>query len=123
MLHDLAMAGPGGEDEAPRVVCSSRGPPSPARSAPVEVDLQVLSSSDEEDNFRIARSRRVEEEEEIGGGGEGRSEPCSKAVHDRRAATARSAPREEARTPQGEAGASSAQPPRTKKRVWVIAGE
>ena len=115
--------GPGGEDKAPRGANPSRGSASSSRSAPVEADLQVLSSSDEEDNFRVARSRRVEEEEETSGGKGGRSEPRSKAVHDRRAATARGAPREEARTPQEEAGASNAQPPRTKKRVWVVAGE
>ena len=71
--------------------------------------------SDEEDNFHVARSRRVEEEEETGGGREGRSEPRSKAVHDRRAATAGSAPREEAKVPQGVAGTGSAQPPMTGK--------
>ena len=115
--------GPGGEDEAPRGANPSRGSASSSRSAPVEVDLQVLSSSDEEDAFRVARSRRVEEEEETSGGRGGRSEPRSKAVHDRSAATARGAPREEARAPQEEAGASNAQPPKTKKRVWVVAEE
>ena len=66
-----------------------------------------FSSSDEEDNCCVARSRRVEEEEETGGGREGRSEPRSKAVHDRRAATARGTPREEAGAPQQEDGASN----------------
>ena len=82
----------------------------------------MLSSSDEEDAFRVARSRRVEEEETSGGGG-GRSEPRSKAIHDRSAATSRGAPREEARAPQGEAGESNTQPPRAKKRVWVMPDE
>ena len=111
-----------GEDEASKGANPSRGSASSSRSAPAEEDLQVLSSSDEEDTFRVACSRRVEEEE-TSGDRRGRSEPRSKAVHDRRAATARSAPREEARTPREEAGASSVQPPRTKKRVWVVAGE
>ena len=75
------------------------------------------------DSFRVARSRRVEEEEETSGGGGGRSEPRSKAIHDRSAATARGAPREEARAPQEEAGASNTQPPKAKKRVWVMADE
>ena len=85
----------------------------------------MLSSSDgdEEDNFRVARSRRVEEEEEPSGGRGGRSEPRSKAVHDRSAATARGAPREETRAPQREAGASNTPPPKAKKRVWVLADE
>ena len=83
----------------------------------------MLSSSDEENAFRVARSRRVEEEEETSGDRRGRSEPRSKVIHDRSAATVRGAPREEARTPQEEAGASNAQPPKTKKRVWVVAGE
>ena len=48
--------GPGGEDKAPRGANPSRGSASSSRSAPVEADLQVLSSSDEEDNFRVARS-------------------------------------------------------------------
>ena len=109
--------------EAPRGANPSRGSTNPSRSAPIEDDLQVLSSSDEEDNFRVARSRRVEEEEETSGGKGGRSEPRSKAVHDRSAATARGAPREVARTPQEEAGASNTQPPKTKKRVWVVTGE
>ena len=114
--------GPGGEDEARSGANPSRGSATTSRSAPVEVDLHVLSSSDEEDNFHVARSRRAEEGKETGGGREGRSEPRSKAVHDRRAPAARTDPRGEARTPQ-EAGASSAHPPMTKKRVWVIAGE
>ena len=112
-----------GEDEAPKGANPSRGSASSSRSAPAEVDLQVLSSSDEENAFRVARSRRVEEEEETSGGRRGRSEPRSKAIHDRSATTARGAPREEARTPQEEAGASNTQPPRAKKRVWVVTGE
>ena len=83
----------------------------------------MISSGDEEDAFRVARSQRVEEEEETSGGGGGRCEPRSKAIHDRRAATARSAPREEARAPQEEAGASNTQPPKAKKRVWAMAYE
>ena len=83
----------------------------------------MLYSSDEENAFRVARSRRVEEEEETSGGRGGRSEPRSKAVHDRSAAAARSAPREEAGAPQEEVGASNTQPPKAKKRVWVLTDE
>ena len=82
-------ANPVGEDEASRGANPSRGSASSSRSAPAEVDLQVLSSSDEEDAFHVARSRHVEEEEETSGGGGGRSEARSKAIHDRSAATAR----------------------------------
>ena len=83
----------------------------------------MLSSSDEEENaFRVARSKCIEEEE-TSGARRGRSEPRSKAIHDRSAATARGAPREEARRPQEEAGANLTQPPKAKKRVWVMAGE
>ena len=82
----------------------------------------MISSGDEEDAFRVARSRRVDEEETSGGGG-GRCEPRSKAIHDRRAATARSAPRVEAGAPQEEAGASNTQPSKAKKRVWLMADE
>ena len=115
--------GPGGEDEAPRGANSSRGSASSLRSAPPGADFQVLSSSDEEENaFRVARSRRIEEEE-ASGDRRGRSEPCSKVVHDKGATTARGAPREEARAPQEGAGAGNTHPPRTKKRVWVVAGE
>ena len=53
----------------------------------------MLSSSDEEDAFRVARSQRVEEEEETSSGGGGHSEPRSKAIHDSSAATSRGAPR------------------------------
>ena len=87
------------------------------------MDLQVLSSSDEENAFCVARSKRIEEEKETSSGGGGRSEPRSKAIHNRCAATARSAPREEARAPPEGAGASNTQPPRVKKRVWVIPDE
>ena len=82
----------------------------------------MLSSDDEENAFRVARSQRVEEEETSSDKG-GRSGPCSKAIHDRSAATARGAPREEAKAPQKEAGASNTQPPKAKKRVWVVADE
>ena len=111
------------EEEASRGADPSRGSASSSRSAPVEVDLQVLSSSDEEDTFRVARSRRVEEEEETSGDRRGRSEPRSKAIQDRSAATVRGTPREEARAPQEEVGARNTQPPRAKKRVWVVTGE
>ena len=84
----------------------------------------MFTSNEEENTFRVARSRRVEEEEEETSGGKGgRSEPRSKAVHDRSAAMARGAPHGETRTPQEEAGASKTQPPKTKKRVWVVPGE
>ena len=124
--EDVASRGTeASEDEASKGANPSRGSASSSRSAPVEADLQVLSSSDEEDAFRVARSRRVEEdeEEEPSGGRGGRSEPRSKAVHDRSAATARGAPREETRAPQREAGASNTQPPKAKKRVWVMGDE
>ena len=98
--------GPGGEDEAPRGADLSRGSTSSPGSVPPEVDLQVLSSSEKENAFRVARSRRVEKEETSGGRGE-RSKPRSKAIHDRSAATARGAPRMEAKTPQEEAQASN----------------
>ena len=48
--------GPGGEDEARSGANPSRGSATTSRSAPVEVDLEVLSSSDEEDNFQIGRA-------------------------------------------------------------------
>ena len=83
----------------------------------------MLFSSDEEDAFRVTCSQRVEEEEETSGGGGGRCEPRSKAIHDRRAATARSAPRGEAGALQEEDGASNTQPPKAKKRVWVLTNE
>ena len=126
--EDEASRGDGlvGEDEAPRGADPSRGSTSSPRSAPAGVDLQVLSSSDEEEgHFYVARSRRAEEEEQEGpsGGRGGRSEPRSKAAHDRSAATARGAPREETEAPQREAGASNAPPPKAKKRVWVLADE
>ena len=116
-------ADPVGEGEASRGADPSRGSAGSSRSAPAEVDLQVISSSDEEDAFRVARSRRVGEEEETSGSGGGRCEPRSKAIHDRRAAVARSAPHEEARAPQEEAGASNTQPPKAKKRVWRMVDE
>ena len=109
--EDEASTGakPVGEDGAAMGANPSRGSASSSRSVHADVDLQVLSSSDEEDAFCVARSRRVEEEKETSGGGGGRSEPRSKAIHDRSAATARGAPREEARTPYftGEVSGSS----------------
>ena len=123
--EDEASTGakPVGEDGAAMGANPSRGSVSSSRGLPAGVDLQVLSSSDEEGAFYVARSSRVEEEKEMSGGGEGRSEPRSKAVHDRSAVTARNASREEARAHPEEAGASNTQPPRVKKRVWVLPDE
>ena len=83
----------------------------------------MISSSDDGDAFRVAPSRRAAEEEEEGSSKGGRCEPRSKAIHDRRAAVARGAPREEVGAPQEEARASSPQPPKAKKRVWRMADE
>ena len=83
----------------------------------------MISSSGNEDAFRVAPSRRTAEEGEESGSGGGRCEPRSKAIHDRRAAAARGAPHEEAGAPQEEVGASNTQPPKAKKRVWRMADE
>ena len=94
------------------------------RSVPPEDDLQVISSNSDEDPPRGAPSRHTaEEEEEESSGRGGRREPCTKAAHDRDAAAARGAPREEAGAPQEGARANSPQPPKTKKRVWKMADE
>ena len=86
-----------------------------SRSAPPEEDLQVISSSSNEDPSRRAPSRHTAEGEESGGKG-GRREPRSKSAHDRDAVAARGAPREGAR-------ANNPQPPKAKKRVWKMADE
>ena len=110
------------EEEAPGSEDPTGEDTGSSRSVLAGVDLQVLSSSDEEGAFHVVRSRRVEEEE-TSGGGRGRCEPRSKAVHDRRDATARGIPRAETGAAREEAGASHTQPPKAKKRVWVMAGE
>ena len=98
---------PLGEDEASRGTDPVGEGIGSSRSAHAEVDLQVLSSSNEEGTSRVVRSQRAEEEEETSGGGRGRCEPRSKAVHDRRAATARDTPCAETGADREEAGASN----------------
>ena len=95
------------------------------RGAPHGEDPQESSSSDDENAFRVARSRCIAEgeEEEGSGNGGGRREPRTKALHDRNASAGRGAPREDAGRPQEEARASNTQPPKAKKRVWRAADE
>ena len=112
-----------GEDEASRGAGPSRGSACSPKSVPPEVDLQVISSGDDGDVFHVAPPRRAADEEEESSSKGGRCEPRSKAIHDRRAAVARGAPREEVGAPQEEAKASSPQPPKEKKRVWRMADE
>ena len=91
-------------------------------TAPPEEDLQVISSSSDEDAARGAPSQRTAEEEDCSSRG-GRREPRSKAAHDRDAAATRGAPREEAGAPPEGARAISPQLSKAKKRVWKMADE
>ena len=83
---------------------------------PPAADLQEISSSSDEDASRMVRSQRPTEGER-GSGPEGRLEPRTKILHDR------NAPHEEAAAPPEEAGASTLQPPKGKKRVWRATDE
>ena len=118
-------ADPFGEDEASRGADPSGGDAGSSRSAPAGEDLQVISSSGDDDAFRVAHSRRINEgeEEEWSGNRGGHREPRTKALHDRNASAGRDTPREDAGGPQEEARASSPQPPKAKKRVWRAADE
>ena len=90
-----------GEGEAPRGTNPSGGSVGSSGDAPPEEDLQEASSSGDNDAFRVACSRRIEEgEEEESGNGGGRREPRTKAFHDRNASAGRGAPREDAGGPQ-----------------------
>ena len=88
-----------GEDEALGGADPSGGLASSSRSAPPEENLQVISSSTDEDPSHGAPSRRTAEEEGESRGKGGRREPRSKYAHDRDAAAARGAPRKEAGAP------------------------
>ena len=112
-----------GEDEAPRGADPSGGLESYSRNAPLERDLQVISSSSDEDAARGAPSEHTAEEEEGSSGRGGRREPRTKAAHDKDAAATRGAPREEAGVPPEGDRAISPQPPKAKKRVWRMADE
>ena len=83
----------------------------------------MISSSGDEDAFRVAPSQRTAEEEEQSGSRGGRCEPRSKLLHDRDAEAARGAPCEEAGAPEEEARTNSPHPPKAKKRVWRMADE
>ena len=129
---ELEEAEDSGEDLSPRGDedgASRSGNPSGGSvgspGVPHEEDLQEVSSSGDEDAFRVARSRRIVEGEEEEGSGNrgGRREPRTKAFHDRNASAGRDAPREDAGGPQEEARASVPQPPKGKKRVWKAADE
>ena len=114
-------ANPSGEDEASRGADPSGGDAG-SRNAPPGVDLQEISSSGDEDAFRVVRSQRPTEEE--GSNRRGRHEPRTKALHDTGiGAASRDAPPEEATAPPETAGASTLQPPKGKKRVWRAADE
>ena len=123
--EDEAQRGdnPSGKDGASRSANPSGGSIGSPGGTPHGEDLQESSSSDDEDTFRVAHSRRIVEGEEESGNGGRRREPRTKALHDRNASAGRGAPREDTAGPQEEARASNPQPPKAKKRVWVIADE
>ena len=111
---------PSGEEAASRGADPSGGDAGSSRSAPAGEDVEVISSGSDEDAFRMVR-RTAEERR---GGMGGRCEPRSKLLHDRDAGAAkRGAPQEGAAAPPEEAGASTLQPPKGKKRVWRAADE
>ena len=94
------------EGDSSRGADPSIGLESSSRNAPPEGDLEVISSSSDEDPFHVAPSQRVEEEEESDGE-QGRRNFRSKAAHDRPAKASESAPGEEAQATREGAGASS----------------
>ena len=83
----------------------------------------MISSGSDEDAARGDPSKRTVEEEEESSGRGGRREPRTKAAHDKDAAAARDAPREDAGAPPEGDRAISPQPPKAKKRVWRMADE
>ena len=122
-LPEPAETEDSGENEAPEGADPSGGLASSSRSAAPGEDLQVISFGSDEDAAHGDPSKRTVEEEGESSGRGGRREPRTKASHDKDAAVARSAPREEAGAPPEGARASSPQPPKTKKRVWRMADE
>ena len=111
-----------GEAEASQGASPSGGHESSARSAASGADVELVSSSSEEELPRQDPSRNLAEEEERRAR-EGRCELRSKAALDKKTSAARDAPCEGVGVSQGGASSHSPPPPKAKRKVWKLTDE